>query len=361
MQVSYKRYMNRNYMILSQEKETNYQLKMMCENKIKGLLNTHICTFNGQGEIYYDISSRQPLSRLYAKKEISAEDIRLILCSVNEVLNEVKKFLLDGSDIIFAPDFCYCNPETGKAEWLLYPEKQEKNDFMELAEFLIERVNHSDCYAVDVAYRFFKKAKEDNFIIADFVEEVLTDESTDEVIEEEVLGCEEIPIPVSDINSEKLLPIKEKVKTYITNKLKSIISIPERTPIKDMKSDLGKLWDNYGLDKNYSGETLVMGVNYEPNQRHLINMDKDSTECILLSKLPCILGKMSECADVILKDKSISRMHARIFEEDGELYIQDLNSTNGTFLNGIQLETNEILKIKVGDEIRFGNLRYRYE
>ena len=80
-----------------------------------------------------------------------------------------------------------------------------------------------------------------------------------------------------------------------------------------------------------------------------------------MQKLPCILGKMVEWSDIVLRDQSISRMHARIFEENGELYLQDLNSTNGSYINNLELESNEIVKLKIGDEITFGNLRYIYE
>ena len=80
-----------------------------------------------------------------------------------------------------------------------------------------------------------------------------------------------------------------------------------------------------------------------------------------MERLPCVLGKMEECADVVLKDPGVSRMYARIFEENGEIYLQDLNSRNGSFINNLELEANEIVKLKVGDEVAFGNLRYIFE
>lgn len=360
MEVRYKRDMNRNYMVLPQVKETDYQIKMICTNHIKGLLGAHTCKFNGYEEIYYDISSRQPISRLYAKREMNLEDIRMILLSIQNLLEEVKKFLLDGSNILFMPDYCYCNPETGKAEWVLYPGSTQRDDFMELAEFFIERVDHKDSSAVDVAYRFFKRVKEDNFVIGEFLSEILPEKLEEEICSAEPLPCYEEPV-ISEPNNDKIYSFGEKIKNYIINKIKSKISLPGKKKTDEVNRCTQESWETYGMDDNYNGETLVMGIHYEPSHRHLKSMERGSAECIPLSKLPCILGKMEECADVVLRDKSVSRMHAKIFEEDGELYLQDLNSTNGSFLNGLQLETNEVLKIKVGDEIGIGNLRYRYE
>lgn len=360
MEVRYKRDMNRNYMILPQVKEADYQMKMICTNHIKGLLATHTCKFNGCEDIYYDISSRQPISRLYAKREMNLEDIRMILLSIRDLMEEVKRFLLDGSNILFMPDYCYCSPETGKAEWILYPGSTQRNDFMELAEFFIERVDHKDSSAVDVAYRFFKKVKEDSFVIDEFMNEILPDKSEEEICITEQLPCYEEPA-ISEPNHEKIYSFGEKIKNYIKNKIKFKTGLPEKKKTEEVSRYRQESWETYGMDENYNGETLVMGIHYEPSRRHLKSMERGSTECIPLSKLPCVLGKMAECADIVLHDKSVSRMHAKIFEEDGELYLQDLNSTNGSFLNGLQLETNEVLKIKVGDEIGIGNLRYRYE
>ena len=58
-----------------------------------------------------------------------------------------------------------------------------------------------------------------------------------------------------------------------------------------------------------------------------------------------------------MRDKSVSRMHAQIDEAEGKLYIYDLNSTNGTYINGIKVVSGEN-EIKEGDEIRLGNLRF---
>ena len=46
-----------------------------------------------------------------------------------------------------------------------------------------------------------------------------------------------------------------------------------------------------------------------------------------------------------------------IDESQGKLFLYDLNSTNGTFLNGQRLKAEE-REIKEGDEIQIGNVRF---
>jgi pSer/pThr/pTyr-binding forkhead associated (FHA) protein len=52
----------------------------------------------------------------------------------------------------------------------------------------------------------------------------------------------------------------------------------------------------------------------------------------------------------------VSRRHARLFYRDGQYFLEDLNSTNFTFLNRQRLQPGQPYPIKDGDEIRVGLL-----
>jgi len=55
-------------------------------------------------------------------------------------------------------------------------------------------------------------------------------------------------------------------------------------------------------------------------------------------------------------DRGVSRLHAQMFIEDGVLHVEDLGSTNGTYLGGKRLEPNTPTPLKKGDEVLFGRL-----
>jgi hypothetical protein len=71
-----------------------------------------------------------------------------------------------------------------------------------------------------------------------------------------------------------------------------------------------------------------------------------------------LLGR-ADSADVKVDDPFASSAHARIFERDGYMQIEDMGSTNGTYLNGRKLRAVE--QLKVADVIRIGDSEYRYE
>jgi pSer/pThr/pTyr-binding forkhead associated (FHA) protein len=63
-------------------------------------------------------------------------------------------------------------------------------------------------------------------------------------------------------------------------------------------------------------------------------------------------------ADVRIDDSFASSAHARIFPRGQSMYIEDLGSTNGTFLNERQLRSAE--QLRPDDTIRIGETEYRY-
>ena len=71
-----------------------------------------------------------------------------------------------------------------------------------------------------------------------------------------------------------------------------------------------------------------------------------------------IFGR-ADSADIRVDDPFASSAHARVFDRGGFMYLEDMGSTNGTYLNGRQVKTAE--RLKMGDTVRIGDSEYRYE
>jgi len=67
----------------------------------------------------------------------------------------------------------------------------------------------------------------------------------------------------------------------------------------------------------------------------------------------------SDGADIRVEDPFASSAHARIFERGGFMHVEDLGSTNGTYLNGRQVRSAQ--RLSTADIIRIGDSEYRYE
>jgi len=70
------------------------------------------------------------------------------------------------------------------------------------------------------------------------------------------------------------------------------------------------------------------------------------------------LGRLPEC-DIQIDSNMVSRKHARVYPQDGHFYIEDLNSGNGSFVNGQRITEPTLLK--TDDRIKFGPILFRFE
>ena len=115
--------------------------------------------------------------------------------------------------------------------------------------------------------------------------------------------------------------------------------------------------EEYRLSDDENGNTVQLSELENPGRLY----GQERGNRIDLRTLPVTIGKAQSYADIILGDPSISRVHARIYKgKDGGIEIRDLDSTNGTWINGVRLKPNEKKIVHRGDEVRFGNVEYEY-
>ena len=72
-----------------------------------------------------------------------------------------------------------------------------------------------------------------------------------------------------------------------------------------------------------------------------------------------VIGRGNQAAFVLL-DETLSRRHARLtLDDDGDLFIEDLNTTNGTRLNGRRAPPGEPVRLSDADELELGGVKLR--
>lgn len=72
-----------------------------------------------------------------------------------------------------------------------------------------------------------------------------------------------------------------------------------------------------------------------------------------------VIGKKAKSVDGVIDfNRTVSRRHCKVFCYQGEYFIEDLNSSNGTYLNGARIEPQKAAVIKAGDQIRISNMDF---
>lgn len=90
-----------------------------------------------------------------------------------------------------------------------------------------------------------------------------------------------------------------------------------------------------------------------------LESEKDHSK-IWLNRPKMILGRDREQCDILIDgDISVSRCHAKIQEKDGQYYLTDLGSSNGTFVEK-RLQPGKPVLLENGMQLRFGDVCYRF-
>ncbi len=106
------------------------------------------------------------------------------------------------------------------------------------------------------------------------------------------------------------------------------------------------------------GETVVLSSGAVKGPATLVSREPGELATIYLEQDITVIGKLETAADVVINMSTVSRIHAKIRKKDEEYYLTDLNSRNGTSVNGQMLKTGEDYLLKDEDEVDFAQARY---
>lgn len=106
------------------------------------------------------------------------------------------------------------------------------------------------------------------------------------------------------------------------------------------------------------GKTVYVGDSLLYREYKLVQMKRGEEREYPVSVYPLLIGKDKEHVNLQVKDRSVSRIHARLIREGSDIYIEDLHSTNGTYVNDLLLTPHEQVKLRRGDILQFGKSEF---
>lgn len=168
--------------------------------------------------------------------------------------------------------------------------------------------------------------------------------------------------------SDKTMIVKSKLKKVWDYLNADIGSKPEKLVelqavgenelsynVREVKQPKTEASDNVG-----EATTLLTGAMIS-NGIYCLKPEDTNEDNILLTEFPFFIGKSGDKTHHTIEDSTVSRFHARIDREEEELWLTDLNSTNGTFLNGIRLMPFGRMRVNKGDSIVISRKRYEFK
>ena len=339
--------LNKNYLLLEVlDTRDSYKTHMLEENDIPGLLGLNYSRIDNIQQFMYEISSMQTMDKMLSSKKAGYEDIKRVIYGIYGVCENIKKFFLKADNLIINPDMIYINPETMGVKLVLNPYYNEPiwQQLRELSRYFIGKINYTDIEAVTCVYKFNEIVMQDSFILEDIIKALEVN------IEEKTNMQEEIYIKYDEnIVEEKKQNLFEKLAGLVRNRFQTQIVCEEPSEYKIDNQE------EYEF-KEEIGNTVLMRTCKE--KEYYLESQSPKYENIKIPQEGVIIGKLEKNVDVIINDISISRIHAKLEKNGDKCYIEDLNTTNGTYINGRRLIPYKLEELSDGDKINLGCIEY---
>lgn len=392
--------------ITSQDKD-NYIFKMFTSNQIDGMVTISERTEDNEQYLIYNTEGLKPIESIYKVGMMSLEDTSDLIFSVCKEMNRIKKYLLPNSGLVLSEKYIFFNLDSLEFRFIYLP-ITDSSQQMTLPDFLISVIDHSDDDLVSAVYDAYSIRNDEYW--PEFLKTKLIEVSERRRDEKRALEIQ-TPIPVPKESHEEYSeePVMENVKkkeaicsaliylvilfvilfelldTYyfefyevtimvflslFVTGLAGIIIAKKFMPSlyskmkkrgKEEKAERtfipDKRWYGNESTKEDVGETIFMEASKPKNILYGQGLNKTN---ISLDKLPITIGRQEGMADVFIDDPNISRLHLRIFEHDNRIYVEDLNSTNGSIKNGLRLIPGEAIPLNPEDTLVIGNKEFVY-
>ncbi len=92
----------------------------------------------------------------------------------------------------------------------------------------------------------------------------------------------------------------------------------------------------------------------------LVILSPSGTHRTLVKRLPLLIGR-SEEARLRISQDSVSRRHCELSERDGDVFVRDLKSTNGTLVDGVEIAAETGVQLASGMVIKVGGVSFKVE
>ena len=415
--VTHCRIMGRNCLKVStsDEDRNKYIYKMWINNPVEGFVRGNERTEDGINYLVYYVDTLKPMDAVYKEGMLNFEELCHIIFSICKERERLRKYMLPWTQMVLSEKYIYKNLDTSDFSFIYLPLQNTHVD-NSLADYLVSMVDYDDDELVEAIYDVYTMKDDEGWpevlrqrlINIREKRRVLVSESAESDLNERMV----VPESKYDANREKPKEAKpDRIKDalcyagiYLVAASVAVYSIIEEfildsyelillgvgilvlsllattiitrilTPsvyerimkvIGPKNNRKEKKFDDEDRDGPVRNEIITKEADYgktvyieAQKPKNILYGQGDNHFNIDLNSLPITIGRMEGNADVVINNKSISKLHAKIYAGDEGILIEDLYSTNGTIKNGIRLAPGEAVPLNLKDDVTLGNLDF---
>lgn len=344
--------------------DDDLDVQIVLHRQIKGMIDIERCYINGKGEYWYNISGKQALDnfvKVYSFRYAFFEKLILRICEQLEIL---EWNLLDQNGLILDPEYIFLTNKEEDIFFMYYPHEKQNvmQEFQKLLEYLLTKLDHSEHEEVQGAYEIYEMTLCEDYNLQN-IKQIILKERIRERVQEEILAEK----GESEIEKEDIVKEEKNFSKFweylwkesFLQKMNGILGQIRNQFHHDGKDEVPMMvYPEEEKSQPVLHPTVCIASILKEPKGILMYEGKEGFSDITLNKEEMFIGKSPE-ASIEIQKETISNVHAKIVYREA-YYIEDMNSTNGTFINEEILNYREQRVLKAGDIIRFADLTYRF-
>ena len=393
----------------SEEVFESYEYQMCNYNTLKSVLDFQHRSQNGENYLYYEVSGMQSLDVFLETQKLKRNFAEILLKAIVKLCKELSEFALDISSVVFFPKFVMVDSDGEEVKFIysFRENKSENEEIEKLLECCIEYLDYKDEELMRQFYKIYENLldKNEQFGLCKEMEQILSllsEEQKENSTENIGVVHEVVPFEESVNEVSVKIPIKSKtaenefkglkrgtivlflaniavlffwkpltlLKIFFCVALGGVLFVlniliykkekkykeveEEKRELEVSKEAYDAFYKNFGIDNNDGTQIITI----RDTERFLYSVQNIEPQYIYFSDTKKIVGKDVKRAQVCIPQGGVSRVHALLLREDSEYMVEDLNSTNGTWVNGKALIPREPYSLKEGDRGRFAEMEY---
>lgn len=167
--------------------------------------------------------------------------------------------------------------------------------------------------------------------------------------------------------------VKEAINKFKFNSRSSTLAVCHENPLDktnnqteavltDLSAPITREWDyadsqgvlKQGVIEQTSFETVLLSKKNGAAEPKVLLRHSGKTEVFFIKNNKLSIGRNPAVNDIVIEDPIIGRIHAELHVHHDKIYLKDLNSLNGTWLNQTKIMANQFVEVKVGECIKVG-------
>lgn len=184
------------HIFIDQPYEEDYQMQMLRQNEIEGILSVEGCEIEGKSRYTYEISGCTSMQKVYEKNGIKKEELKHFVKVLLETIERIQGYMLEPNHLILQPECIF--QKNGKWYFCYLPgtDKRMETAFHQLAEYFVRAVDYKDTEAILLAYELHKASFQEHCNLRQVIDEYEKNGIKKEVeVEESSVVYNSTPIP----------------------------------------------------------------------------------------------------------------------------------------------------------------------